>query len=106
MFIKYIKELSVKKILKRNLHSVKPSSLVTPIQTIGVIVDESYFVEKEQLIQELVSCGIKENNMKMLVFRDKIKTGEKEYEYIDLKKMFAPWPFLWICVFSSLRIRR
>ncbi len=76
MFIKYIKELSVKKILKRNLHSVKPSSLVTPIQTIGVIVDESYFVEKEQLIQELVSCGIKENNMKMLVFRDKIKKNE------------------------------
>jgi hypothetical protein len=76
MFIKYIKELSVKKILKRNLHSVKPSSLVTPIQTIGVIVDESYFVEKEQLMQELVSCGIKENNMKMLVFRDKIKKNE------------------------------
>lgn len=76
MFIKYIKEISLKKILKRSLHNVKPSSLTTPIQTVGLVIDESYFYDKEQLMQELVACGIKENNIKMIVFRDKIKKNE------------------------------
>ena len=76
MFIKYIKEISLKKILKRSLHNVKPSSLITPVKTIGLLVDESYFSDKEQLMQELVACGIKENNMKMIVFRDKIKKND------------------------------
>ena len=76
MFIKYIKEISLKKILKRSLHNVKPSSLITPIQTVGLVIDESYFYDKEQLMQELVACGIKENNIKMIVFRDKIKKNE------------------------------
>lgn len=76
MFIKYIKELSVKKFLKRSLHNVKPSSLTTPIQTIGILIDESYFQEKEQLIQEIVGNGIQEKNIKMIVFKDKIKKNE------------------------------
>jgi hypothetical protein len=76
MFIRYIKEISLKKILKRSLHNVKPSSLLTPIQTVGVLVDESYFSDKEQLTKELIACGIKENNIKMIVFRDKIKKNE------------------------------
>lgn len=76
MFIKYIKELSVKKILKSNLHNVTPSSLTTPIQTIGILVDESYFVDKEQLIEEIVANGIKKDNIKMIVFKDKIKKNE------------------------------
>ena len=73
MFIKYIKELSVKKILKRSLHNVTPSSLTTPIETIGILVDESYFQDKEQLRKEIVANGIKESNIKMIVFKDKIK---------------------------------
>ncbi|MGH2666670.1 DUF6913 domain-containing protein [Flavobacterium sp.] len=76
MFIKYIKELSVKKILKSSLHNVTPSSLTTPIKTVGILLDESYFQEKEQLIKEIVANGIQENNIKMIVFKDKIKKNE------------------------------
>lgn len=76
MFIKYIKELSVKKILKSSLHNVTPSSLTTPIQTVGILADESYFQDKEQLIKEIVANGIKESNIKMIVFKDKIKKNE------------------------------
>ena len=76
MFIKYIKELSVKKILKSSLHNVKPSVATHPIKTVGILVDESYFAEKEQLTQELVQNGIKESNIKMIVFKDKIKKNE------------------------------
>ena len=76
MFIKYIKEISLRKILKSSLHNVKPSSLTTPIQTIGLLIDESYFSDKEQLMQELVACKIRESNIKMIVFRDKIKKSD------------------------------
>jgi hypothetical protein len=76
MFIKYIKELSLKKILKSSLHNVKPSVATTPIQTIGIFIDESYFSEKELLTKELVANGIQESNIKMIVFKDKIKKNE------------------------------
>lgn len=76
MFIKYIKEISLKKILKRNLHNVKPSSLAKSIKTIGIVIDESYFSEKEKLVDELVACGIKKTDIKMIVYKDKIKKNE------------------------------
>ncbi|TGD58190.1 DUF6913 domain-containing protein [Flavobacterium humi] len=76
MFIKYIKELSVKKILKSNLHNVTPSSLTSPIKTIGILVDESYFMDKEQLIEEIAANGIRKDDIKMIVFKDKIKKNE------------------------------
>ncbi len=76
MFLNYIKDFWVKKILKNKLHNVKSSSLVTPIKTVGLIIDESYFNQKNELIQELVSNGIQEHNIKVIVFRDKIKKNE------------------------------
>nr|WP_258012179.1 hypothetical protein [Flavobacterium psychrophilum] len=44
--------------------------LTTPILTVGLVIDESYFSDKEQLTKELVACGVKESNIKMIVFRD------------------------------------
>lgn len=76
MFIKFIKELSVKKFLKRNLYNVKPSSLTHKIQSIGLVVDESYFKENEQLINELQANGILKENITLIVFKDKIKKNE------------------------------
>ncbi|MFC4816950.1 DUF6913 domain-containing protein [Flavobacterium sp. GCM10023249] len=76
MFTKYIKELSVKKILKSSLHNVKPSSLASPVSTVGILVDESYFAEKEQLVRELVEQGIPSGNITVLVFKDKVKKNE------------------------------
>lgn len=80
MFIKYIKEISLKKKLKKSLLNVRYSTQTTPIQTIGILIDESYFNQKEELIQELIGFGIKEENIKMLVFRDKIKKNDVFYQ--------------------------
>jgi hypothetical protein len=76
MFIKYIKELSVKKILKSHLYNVKPTSLTSTIKTVGLLIDESFFDDKVQLIREIVLNGIKENNIKIIVFRDKVRNNE------------------------------
>ena len=76
MFLNYLKDFSTKKIVKNSLSNVKhfPSDKV--IQTIGIIFDESYFYEREALVKELIQNGIDENNIKILVFKDKIKKNE------------------------------
>ncbi|MDD5151480.1 MAG: hypothetical protein PHC28_13565 [Flavobacterium sp.] len=76
MFLNYIKDFFLIKLLKNRLHNVKGSSLATSIQTVGLLVDESYFFEKEDLIKELVANGIQESNIKIIVYRDKLKKNE------------------------------
>ena len=73
MFLNYIKNFSVKKILKNSLHNVKSSSLSTSIQTVGLLIDTSYFSEKEALINELIANGIAAGNIKVIVYKDKFK---------------------------------
>lgn len=88
MFLNYFKELLTKKIVKNSLANVKLSSNDIKINTVGVVFDESYFHEKEQLVQELVQQGINESDIKILVFKNKIKKKEvfdyPVYTYRDL----------------------
>lgn len=76
MFLNYIKDFSVKKILKNSLHNVKSSSLSTSIQTVGLLIDASFFSEKEALINELIANGIPADNIKVIVYKDKFKKSD------------------------------
>lgn len=76
MFLKYIKDYFLKRILKKNLQNVKSTSPAVLIQTVGLLIDESYFFEKEALVEELKANGILENNIKLIVYRDKLKKNE------------------------------
>ena len=76
MFFNYIKELLTKKIVKKNLSNVKLSSSDGLIKTVGIIFDETYFYEKDDLVKELVNEGILETNVEVLVFKNKIKKTE------------------------------
>ena len=73
MFLNYLKNFFTQKIVKKNLSNVKHIPTQTTIQTIGIIFDESYFNERVALVQELIQRGISESNIKVLVFKDKIK---------------------------------
>lgn len=88
MFFNYIKELLTKKIVKNSLLNVKLSSSDISIKTVGIIFDESYFYEKGDLVKELVKNGILEENIKVLVFKDKVKKKEvfdyPIFSYTDL----------------------
>jgi hypothetical protein len=77
MFINSIKDFLIKKMLFNRLQNVKTSSLVLPIKTIGLLIDESYFFEKEELIKELYANGIFEYNIKTIVYLDKFKKNEQ-----------------------------
>ncbi len=76
MFLNYIKEFFVKRRLKISLDNVKSTTLTTVVKTVGLLIDESYFLEKESLIKELTANGIAEENIKTLVYRDKFKKNE------------------------------
>lgn len=76
MFLNYIKDFFLIKILKNSLHNVKSSTLTTSIQTVGLLMDESYFFEKDDLVKELVANGIQESKIKIIVYRDKLKKNE------------------------------
>lgn len=76
MFLKYIKDYFLKRILKKNLQNVKSISSAVSIQTVGLLIDESYFFEKEALVEELKTYGILEKNIKLVVYRDKLRKNE------------------------------
>ncbi len=76
MFLNYFKGFSTKKIVKNSLSNVKHLASDKVIKTVGIIFDESYFYEKEALVQELIQNRIDENNIQILVFKDKIKKNE------------------------------
>jgi len=76
MFLNYIKNYFLLKFIKNNLHNVKSSKEIVPVQTIGLLIDESYFTDKEFLINELIANGIAETNIKTIVYRDKWKKSE------------------------------
>ena len=76
MFINYIKVFFFKRLLNNRLQNVKATSLTFPIKTVGLLIDESYFFEKEALIKELIANGISEDAIKTIVYKDKLKKNE------------------------------
>lgn len=76
MFLNYIKDFFVKRRLKNCLDNVKSSALSGIVQTVGLLIDESYFSEKEDLVKELIANGISEKNIKIIVYRDKLNKKE------------------------------
>jgi hypothetical protein len=76
MFLNYLKNFFTQKIVKNSIANVNHIPLNKKIQSVGIIFDESYFYEKDALVQELVQNGIQESDVKVLVFKDKIKKNE------------------------------
>ncbi|MCX6172041.1 MAG: hypothetical protein NT048_04275 [Flavobacterium sp.] len=76
MFLNYFKDLATKKIVKNSLSNVKHLASENIIKSVGIIFDESYFYEREALVLELIQNGINESDIKVLVYKDKIKKNE------------------------------
>lgn len=76
MFLNYIKSLLVKKTLKNSLNNVTIDSQESPIKKVGLLVDESCFFNTNELIKEIVSNGITESDIKVIVYRDVLKKNE------------------------------
>lgn len=76
MFLNYIKEFFVKKSLNVNLNNEKSGVFTKNIQTIGLLIDESFFESSEALIKEITLQGIALENIKVLAYREEFKEKE------------------------------
>lgn len=76
MFLKFIKDFGLKKNIKKTLSQYKPVSSPDVVTTVGILVDESYFTDKEALINDLAQNGISTQNIKTLSFKERIKKKE------------------------------
>jgi hypothetical protein len=90
MFLNNIKNLLIKKIVSKSLSNVKSVVSNGIIKTVGIVFDESYFYEREALIQELIKQGIKENDIKVLAFKNKIKKNEV-FDYPTFSNKDLSW---------------
>lgn len=100
MFLNYLKNFFTQKIVKRSLTNVKHKAGQSTIRTIGIIFDESYFYEREALAQELVQNGIHEANIKMLVFKNKVKKNE-QFDY----PVFSNKDLSWTATFDKSEVK-
>ncbi len=88
MILNYIKSFLLKKTLKKRLLNVKEESLSSPAVRVGLIVDESHFLETDALKQEIIQNGIVEDNIKIIVYRDSLKNKEVySYSIFSLKDL-------------------
>lgn len=76
MFLNFLKNFFLKRKLKKSVFNVNSNFSNERINTVGIIVDESYFNEKENLLKELIKNDIHQNNIKLLVYKDKFKKNE------------------------------
>lgn len=94
MFLKFIKDFALKKIIKKSLAGYKPIADSEVITKIGILIDESYFFDKESLILELISNGIKRSDIETLSFKERIKKKEIiDYRHYTRKDISAAGTF-------------
>ncbi len=90
MFLNYTKEFSLKRILKNSFQIVKNNQNLTSIKSIGLLIDESYFLKKEVLINELISNGFQKDNISVIVFKDKL-IAKDAYTYPTFGNKHISW---------------
>lgn len=88
MFYNIIKNFFLKKNVTKKLATQNLSGSNDKVLTVGVLVDETYFNETSQLVERIVSQGIQESNISILVYKDKIKKKEVINEpFLSLKNI-------------------
>jgi hypothetical protein len=76
MFLKFFKNFSAKRILNKSSLNVNTEFSNKPIQKLGLLVDETFFAEKDKVVQLLINNGIEAKNITVLAFKNKYKKKE------------------------------
>ncbi|ESU20455.1 hypothetical protein FEDK69T_29760 [Flavobacterium enshiense DK69] len=71
-----MKDFVIKNLIKKSLLNYKPDVTQEKIQTVGLLIDESYFTKESELIEDLVAGGISRNAIDVLIYKDQIKKRE------------------------------
>ncbi|GGD16610.1 DUF6913 domain-containing protein [Flavobacterium orientale] len=90
MFLKDFKNFYAKRIIKKRLDNCDSEVPNTKITTIGLLVDETDFAFKDNLIKALLSKGFESQNIKVLSFKNSYKKKE-EIQYPHFSKKDISW---------------
>lgn len=86
MFLNFLKKFILKRKLKKGLLASDVLS-AEKIKTVGLLIDETYFAQKNQLIQELEANGMKSQNITLLLYHDKNKKRDFNFTSFSLKNI-------------------
>jgi hypothetical protein len=100
MFLNHLKNFFTKKIVKKTISNVEIKSLNDKIKSVGILFDESYFNEREALVQEFIANGILAEDIRILVFKDTIK----KKEYFDYPT-FSHKDLSWTATFEKSEVK-
>lgn len=100
MFLSSLKNLFTKKIVKNSLSNVKPDADGEHVATVGIIFDETYFYEKEAIVNALESQGISAQKIDVLVFKNRIRKQEV-FDY----PVFSHKDLSWRATFQSSHVK-
>lgn len=87
MFLNFLKKFLLKRKLKKALHSISDDFSTAKIKTVGLIVDETYFGGKNDLLDDLKAKGIEEQNITLLLYHDKDKKRDLNFTSFSLKNI-------------------
>jgi hypothetical protein len=76
MFLKLIKDFAVKRVLNNSSCNVTLVAVEKKIQKVGILIDETSFDSKEEVMQLLVNNGFAKEHLSVLVFKDYFKKNE------------------------------
>ena len=100
MFLNYLKNIFTKKKVKKRLSNVDAAHCSDKIRSVGIIFDDTYFDDYKKMIASLSEAGIAENQIKVLVLKNKIKKSDT-YEY----PVFTPRDLSWRATFDKSEVR-
>lgn len=100
MFLNFLKNLFTKKIVKNSLANVKPGTSGATVKTVGIVFDETYFYEREALVAELIANGMLEEDISVLVFKNRIKKNET-FDY----PVFSHKDLSWQATFRNSEVK-
>ena len=87
MFLNFLKKFLLKRKLKNAFHALTDSFSTEKIRSVGLIIDETYFNQKEQLLQQLKANGLEEKNITFLLYHDKDKKRDLNFTSFSLKSV-------------------
>ncbi len=90
MFLNFLKNFFLKNKLKNSLVNINFESTTKKVDSIGVLIDESIFTDKELLLKSLEENFFEKQNIKILLFRNTIKKTEN-FDYPIFSNDHLSW---------------
>jgi hypothetical protein len=87
MFLNFLKKFLLKRKLKKALSSLTSELSDEKIKTVGLIIDETYFTNKNQVVEDLQAQGIEERNINLLLYHDKDKKRDLNATSFSMKNV-------------------